>query len=159
MGKLGAVVAIGWRSMTLPLVGVVGCGGSDSSSTTPGGAGGGGEVGDSSPGVAIAHEFNLLIRETYDLRCKVCACGGFSESSPAGEACTGAVFDLYPGAKRQAVCKTGDLRAYAVCLKDVVDCAAADVCSAAKQSVDAQCPPFDQNNANQALPSACTNVM
>jgi hypothetical protein len=157
MGKLGALIATSGRSLLF--AGVVGCAGSDSSSTTPGGAGGGGDVSDASPGVAIAHEYNLLVREAYDLRCKVCPCGGFSESSPAGEACTGAVFDLYPGAKRQAVCKTDDLRAYAACLKDLVDCAAADACNAAKQSADAQCPPFDQSGANQALPSACTNVM
>jgi hypothetical protein len=69
------------------------------------------------------------------------------------------VFDLYADAKRQAVCKTDNLSAYAACLQDVTDCSAADACNVAKQSADAQCPQFDEGDATQAPPPACTNVM
>ena len=83
----------------------------------------------------------------------------FQLEQPAGEACTGAVFDLYADAKRHAVCKIDGLRTYAACLKDVIDCDAVDACNAAKQSADGRCPTFNEGGATQALPPACTNVM
>ena len=157
MGKLAAIL-VSTPALVLSGIGMAGCGSSDSSDTTPSGAGGG-TVGIGSPGVAIAHEVNVLIKETYDLRCRVCPCGGFNFSSPAGEACTGALLDLYAGAKRQAVCKTEDLRAYATCLQNVTDCTAADACTNAMKSADTACPSFDEGSATQPLPPACTNVM
>src|SRR5260221_8107442 len=145
------LASAGRRAILVTVLSFTACGGSDGSGTGIGASGDAGArdgaLGPSSPGVALAHEYNLLVKDGYDLRCKVCPCNGFSPSSPQGEACTGAIFDQYPGAKRQAVCKIGVLRQYRRCLQGAPDCGSADMCEGEKHADDAQCPSFSVDAA------------
>jgi hypothetical protein len=124
-------------------------GGSNVDASTPDG---GGALGPNSPGIALARRSNFLIRENYDLRCKVCPCNGFS---PGSDTCLGAVFDQFPEAKKQVLCEIAAAERYGTCLSGAVDCGAADQCEVVHQSEKARCPVVQVDPGAFVPPPGC----
>jgi hypothetical protein len=148
--------------LVLPVLGVGACGGSETSGAPPeSDAANGtpdGAIGPNSPGVSLAREYDRLVEQSYHARCKVCACGGLSPSSPQAEACTGAIIDRYPESRQQMLCKIGVEKTYGNCAAGAANCGAADVCNATRTTDVANCPPFDSTAAMAMPPPACQGL-
>lgn len=130
-----------------------GCGSSTTSGSGTSITDAGSALGPNSSGLDVAQRFNALIKENYDLRCKLCPCGGFSTGS---DLCLGAVFDQYPDAKKHALCEIAAGERNGLCLKAVVDCKAADQCEVVHQSEKAECPVVQVDPTKVVLPPGCT---
>lgn len=113
----------------------------------------GGELGPSSTGIALAQRINSLIKENYDLRCKVCPCNGFS---PGSDVCLGAVYDQFPDTKAPVLCEISAGEHYRDCLGNAADCAAASKCDTAHSALQAQCPVVKVDAAAFVPPPGCT---
>jgi hypothetical protein len=157
MRRMKVAILVGM--ITTALVVTLGCSSTASSGVEPSNGvdasrDDGGALGPNSSGIALARRTNFLIKENYDLRCKVCPCNGFS---PGSDACLGAAFDQYPDTKRQVVCEIAAAERYGTCLRGAADCAAADQCEVVHQSEKGQCPVVQVDTTGFVPPPGCSN--
>jgi hypothetical protein len=141
------------RSLALvALLLTIACSGSHSPDELDDGGSSDAAFGPGSPGIVLARRLNELIRENYELECKLCPCGGFS---PGSEACLGAILDQFPEAKAGMLCRISLAEEYGRCLSVAPDCPAAAACDRQKDAQEAQCPVVQADAAGFVPPPPC----